>query len=62
MACRQRLLVLAVCYAMRTTFATPVLGEFTRECAGPFTVPGDAEPLYLVFSPANSGEARIVPS
>ena len=33
MACRQRLLVLAVCYAMRTTFATPVLGEFTRECA-----------------------------
>ena len=39
--------------------ATPTLGAFTRECAGPISIPGDPLPAYLVFSPPSTGEASV---
>ena len=41
------------------TASTPTLNAFTRDCAGPFFVAGDDEPIYLVFSPPNLGKARV---
>lgn len=39
-----------------------VLNRFTRECAGPIYVPGDDKPIYLVFSPPNTGTAKATAS
>ena len=36
---------------------SPVLNTFTDGCAGPFVIPGDAAPSFLVVSPG-TGQAR----
>ena len=33
-------------------------GGWSRQCAGPFHIPGDPKPLYLVFSPTAPGSVR----
>ena len=41
--------------------ADSAFGAWTRDCMGPFELPGDDLPVFLVFSPAADGKARSTP-